>query len=207
MQEPDIAKYASLMKEVRLRTVVIHFFTTGGGHALYEPPTIESMCLQLRKILELIAMASLVANKGAYSKLYDDFAKTWNAKFLLKQLKGVNADFYPKPIVEIPSKRPGVKMDWAPMSADYLTEVEFVKVYEKCGAIMHWGNPFGSQVDYAYYRKQIPIWSRRVVNLLNSHTIRLVNDERLFLIHMKEDTDDEVHYYTFEPNQAQNGTA
>ncbi len=201
MAEVDIAKYVSLMKEIKLRIDVIFFFMRGGGHALYEPTTIESMCLQVRKILELIAMASLVANKAAYSRVYNDFAKTWNAKFLLRQLKEVNPDFYPEPIVETPSDQAGVKMEWADRAQDYLSQREFVKVYEKCGAIMHWGNPFGSQVDYVYYKKQLPVWCQRIMNLLNSHQIRLAGDDRIFLIHMKEEGDDEIHYYVFEPTE------
>ncbi|HXQ21126.1 MAG TPA: hypothetical protein VN812_05590, partial [Candidatus Acidoferrales bacterium] len=62
MADVDIKKYAALMKEVKLRMEVISFFGTRPGHALYEPATVELMCLQLRKMLELIAMASLVAN-------------------------------------------------------------------------------------------------------------------------------------------------
>ena len=63
---PDIVKYCDLMEEIKLRMNVIDFFIYGRGHALYPTPTLESGCLQLRKVLELIAFGSLVANKGAY---------------------------------------------------------------------------------------------------------------------------------------------
>ena len=38
---------------------VIDFFLQGRGSAIYVPTTVETSCLQLRKILELIAFGSL----------------------------------------------------------------------------------------------------------------------------------------------------
>ena len=58
MSEPDIQKYCDLMEEIKRRTSVIDFFLSGSGHALFQPITLESMGLQLRKILELIAFGS-----------------------------------------------------------------------------------------------------------------------------------------------------
>jgi hypothetical protein len=75
VNDPEITKYSNLMEEIKVRMSVFDFFTAGDGHALYKPTTIESTCLQLRKVLELIAMASLVANKEAYSNVHKNFAK------------------------------------------------------------------------------------------------------------------------------------
>lgn len=198
MNEPDLVKYCDLMEEIKRRTSVIDFFLSGAGHALFEPTTLESIGLQVRKILELIAMASLVANKRAYSKVYSDFAKSWNAEYLLKDLARVNPDFYPKPLVEQPSKDPRVKNHPVAREGDYLTKEEFIKVYKKCGAIMHASNPLGRKLSYEYYKKKIPEWRQKIVNLLNNHQIRLVNDTGFYRIHMKEDRDDKVHFYKFE---------
>ena len=44
---------------------------------------------------------------------------------------------------------------------------------------MHEANPFGAGIDYSYYEHKLPIWRSQVVNLLNSHEIRLVNDPGL----------------------------
>lgn len=199
MSEPDIQKYADLMDEIKRRTSVIDYFATGAGHALYEPTTIESICLQLRKILELIAMGSLVANKKAYSKAHSDFAKHWNAKYLMRDVELINSDFYPKPIIENPSQQENVVSEWQDRPNDYLTKKNFIKVYNKCGAIMHAGNPYGSQIDYSWYEQRISTWREQVINLLNCHTIRLVDNPNIYLVHMKEEGDEKVHYYTFEP--------
>ena len=168
MKKTDIVMYCNVMEEIKRRTSVIDFFITGSGHALFEPTTLESMALQIRKILELIAMATLVANKNEYKKVYSNFAKAWNAEYLLKD-------------------------------NDYLTKKEFTKVYKKCGAIMHASNPLGRKIGYEYYKNSIPDWRQKIINLLNNHQIRLIGHEGFYLIHMKEDRDDKVHFYEFKP--------
>jgi hypothetical protein len=200
MKEPDIIKYCNLMEEVKKRTSVIDIFLSGSSNALYKATTIESICLQFRKILELIAMGSLVANKKAFSQIYSDFSKCWNAEYIFKDIERINPEFYPSPIIEVPSTKPGLKMDWKDKEhTEYLTKQDFVKLYKKCGAIMHSGNPYGSQVDYGYYDKNIPDWRTKIISLLNTHKIHLLNDENIYLIHMREERDNKVHHYTFAP--------
>lgn len=190
------------MEEIKLRMNVIDFFLHGKGHALYQPTTIESTSLQMRKILELISFGSMVANRKSYSAAYEKFATHWNARYLLRDLERINADFYPKPVVEAPSADPRAMHQLKERDLDYLTKDEFQRAYEKCGAIMHAENPYGSRLDFAYYLKMLPAWRTQIVNLLNNHQIRLVNEKGFYLIHMKEDRDEKVHYYKFEPPPA-----
>lgn len=197
--KPDIQTYATLMKELKLRTEVLTFFVTGKGNALYQPPTVESCCLQIRKMLELIAFGSLVANKDIYSAAYAKFATHWHAGRLLRDLEKVNANFYPKPVVEVPSKQPGVVNELKERGPDYLTKTDFEKLYDECGAIMHSRNPYSQPIDYGWYQQQLPPWRIKIVNLLNSHQVHLVNHPGFYLIHMKEENDDDVHYYEFAP--------
>jgi len=199
MKQPDIIKYCNLMEEIKRRTAVISAFGSGLAAAVYKATTIESVYLQFRKILELIALGSLVANKNEFSKAYANFAKYWNAQYLLRDIERLNPDFYPRPIVEVPSKQPGAKMEWQDKKEGFLTKDEFLKLYEKSGAITHAGNPYGSQVDYGYYERKIQGWLDKIIGLLNSHTIKLLNDPNVYLLHMKEQKDDKVHHYIFAP--------
>lgn len=201
MKKSDIVMYCDVMEEIKRRTSVIDFFLTGMGHALYEPTTLESIGLQIRKILELIAMASLVANKKEYEKVYSNFANAWNAEYLLRDLERVNPDFYPKPVLEQTSDDLQIKSHLVDRKNDYLSKEEFGKVYKKCGAIMHASNPLGRKIGYEYYKKNIPEWRTKIINLLNSHQTRLLNHTGFYLIHMKEDRDNKVHFYEFEPLQ------
>ena len=197
-----IALYAHQMREIKRRTEVLDYFLLAGGHALYKPTTIESICLQLRHILELIAFASLCANRAAYAAVHKDFASHWNAELLLRDLARVNPDFYPVPEIELPSTTPGVKTHVEELKDGFLTKDEFVHVYKKCGAMMHAGNPFGSKTGHHYFEKSIPEWRAKLLKLLNVHRVKVLGHPGFWLIHMKEDGDEEVHYYEFVPHDA-----
>jgi hypothetical protein len=199
MSEPDIVQYSKLMEQVKWRMRIINLFLSS---SLDQPSVLESVGLQFRKILEVVAFGSLVANRDAYSMVYGGFAKDWNAGELMKRLERVNPDFYPKPIIELPSDKQGVKSKFVLRGPDYLSKQDFVEVYGRCGVLMHAANPFGSGTDYSYYEQRVPIWLSQLVNLLSAHEIRLVNEPGLWLIHMQEEQDDNVHYYVFEPPSA-----
>lgn len=202
MGEGEIQKYCDLMDEIKRRVAVVDFFFTGGGHALYLPTTVESVALQMRKIMELIALGSLVANRERYCEAFEKFATHWHAGRILRDVEKVNPDFYPKPVVEAPDADPRVKHQLKDRQPDYLSREQLEAAYEECGPIMHAENPYGSRVDYDHYRAKLPPWKTKVVNLLNNHVIRLVGEKGFWLIHMKEDRDDKVHYYRFEPPPA-----
>jgi len=197
--EVDGKKYCDLMEEVKLRMNVVNFFLTGQGHALYLPSTLESACLQIRKILELIAFGSLVANKEAYTAVFTKASKAWNANDILVELEKVNPDFYPVPIIELPSGIPGVRMRHEKRVGDYLDETEFKEVYGRCGAIAHAANPYSKGIDYGYYARMLPVWRTRIMNLLNTHNIQLLGNPGIYLVHMTEHGDDRVKFYIFQP--------
>lgn len=197
--DPDIVKYCDPMGEIKRRIAVIDHFVSGQGRALYVPPTIESACLQLRKVLELIAFGSLVANADAYTSVYSKISKAWQAADLLKELEKVNAEFYPVPVVEVPSTVPGVLHQLKKRDPDYLARADFPEVYGRCGVMAHAANPYGAGIDYSYYQKMLPVWRNQIVNLLNNHEIHLLNRPGMYVIHMHEDRDDKVHWYRFEP--------
>lgn len=177
-------KYRVLLIEIKHRTVVVNAFISQTTHAVYLPTTVESACLQIRKILELIAFGSLVANLEEFSKQHENFSKYWNASLMLKDMERINPYFYPKPIIQKPSNKVGIRMAWDNRVDDYLTKEKFVKVYEKCGAILHSDNPFGSKIDYEFYKSFLPIWLTEIVNLLDAHTIQLLGDKNLYLFQM-----------------------
>jgi len=188
----DISRYCELMEAVKKRIEVVLFFEQRQGSALYVPSTIESVYLQFRKILELIAMASLVANKEIYSRESANFAKHWNARRMLKSLERLNPDFYPNPIVE-DGRELVEKTD------GYLTKGAFITLYSACGAIMHTENPYGTRIDYDDYLSKMVGWREAILGLLNNHKIHLLDDPNMYVIHMKEARDGKVHGYTFAP--------
>jgi len=193
----DLDLYVSLMNEVKKRTTAITQILSKQKTTSFQATNIEFMCLQIRKILELISLGSLVANKKEFESEQIKYQKYWHAERILNDIERLNPDFYPRPIIEIHSNRPNVKNDLIDKTDGFLTKTEFIKVYEKCGKIMHADNPFGSKVDLDYYEKQIADWLNKLIGLLNSHMIRLKGHDNFYLIHMHEERDDLVHGYNF----------
>jgi hypothetical protein len=193
----DLDLYLNLMTEVKRRTNAINDILKKAKTTSYQATNIEFMCLQLRKMLELISLGSLVANKKEFEEQQIKFQKFWHAKRIISDIERLNPDFYPKPIKEVPTSNPAIKNDLVELKTGFLTKEEFIKVYEKCGKIMHADNPFGSKTDLDYYEKQIKEWLFKTINLLNCHMIKLKGNEDFYLIHMQEKGDDLVHGYRF----------
>ncbi len=197
--QPDISKYCDQMEEIKLRISAVDFLIGGSTVALYQRITIESVYLQFRKILELIAMASLVANKESMERIHNGIEKFWNADLILKDLGKINPDFYPKPVFEKPHADSRVKHELVEGQSDYLTREEFVRLYKICGKVMHADNPLGRKANYSTLQSQMPSWKQKLVNLLSNHTTRLVGNLNMYVIHMQEDRDEKVHGYTCTP--------
>jgi hypothetical protein len=191
------------MKEIKLRTEVITLFLSGQREARYLPTTIETIGLQFRKVFELIVFASLAANQYEYSRVYADFAKHWEAGKLLKNLRKINPNFYPTPVTEVPSNRPGIMRELKERDQDYLTQGELAVAHGKCGSLMHAANPFAKPIDYEAFRQVFQSWLTKIVNLLNCHQVQLPDDPGFWLIHMLEDgKGEEVSWYRFDRGPA-----
>lgn len=198
-RESDIQIYAGVMKEIKLRVEVINVFLSGKREALYVPTTVETIGLQFRKIFELIAFASLAANRDEYSVVYSDFAKHWEAAKLIKNLRRVNSNFYPKPVIETPTTDPRATHQLKNRPEDYLTEDALVEAHGRCGVLMHAANPFGNAVQYHDYQRKFSVWLTQIMNLLNNHQVHLLGDVGFYLFHMKEHGHEEVRWYRFQP--------
>ena len=125
----ELDMYCALMTEVKKRTQSITDMLRGHTTTSFRSTNIEFMCLQIRKILELISMGSLVLNKEefeAIGKKYEDF---WNAKLILQDIERLHPDFYPIAITEVPSQRQGVAKDLVNKTSGFITREAFVKVY------------------------------------------------------------------------------
>ena len=124
----DLSRYCELMAEVKGRTEAITHMLRGLTTTSYKATNIEFMCLQIRKMLELISMGSLVLNKDEFEAIVQKYAQYWNAMLILQDIERLNPDFYPVPIQDMPSSRPGVASDLLKKTSGYLTREDFVKV-------------------------------------------------------------------------------
>jgi hypothetical protein len=102
--EPDIQAYVSVMEEIKRRTEVIFALLKRDIKVKYEVTQVETMILQVRMITELIALASLAANKTIFEQNQKKFEKHWHPSKILKDIGKLNPNFYPRPIVEVSSE-------------------------------------------------------------------------------------------------------
>ena len=196
--ELDTKAYIAVMEEIKLRMNVVRSLLKKKISVIYHATHVESMVLQVRMITELVALASLSAYKSIFEKNRNKFEKQWHPKAILKDVERLNPNFYPRPIVEVPLKNSRAKNKLVDMETGFMTRDELIEVHGRCGKRLHAQNPFGKEVDYDYYEKMIPEWMERIRKLLNCHQIKLLNGNRFYLVHMKEERDDRVHMYTFE---------
>ena len=173
MEKAILAKYCNQMVDVRRRTEVVKCFVSGTCHAKYDVSTAECIALQIRKILELIALASLVANKDEYRKQHANFALHWQAKLILARVAAVNPKFYPVP--KIPMDLPNGTLDFQDGVKGYLTLDNFKTLYDKCSKLIHSRNPFSTQNpdEAVQFLNSVVGWINKIIVLLNHHLIYL----------------------------------
>jgi hypothetical protein len=162
------------MQEIRDRLALVDAV---GGHSIstsVQVFDIELVFLQIRKCLELVAFASLIANKDKYSVAYKNFASHWKAKQMLECIETLNPNFYPIPVEPPKLLKSGVKhVDLIPDG--FLTQPEFVTLYNKSSEILHSRNPFTTKdpvVKLGYSTKE---WVSRIKRLLKLHVTHLVD--------------------------------
>lgn len=200
METPAMGKYASLMEGVKLRIELVDQLTQGKGD-IPLVPRFEFLALQVRKILELIAFGSLVANEKLYASTHVDFAKEWNAKRLLAKLEKLNSQFYPIPVKETPSNTPGILLKHERITSGFLTKETFVKAYQECSELIHTRNPFSTanHFDFQERLNTFHQWRNEIVRLLSLHTLHLLNDPGMAVCSMNEGGTNQVKVYRFNP--------
>lgn len=190
--------YADCMEEVKRRTEVIDGFLAGQCNAMYVQTTVESVSLQIRKILELIALASLAANRSEYAKHRRHFHRDWNAKRILETLKKANPEFYPQPNKQVVNRETGKVDSLEDIKFGFLTQNDFVTLYGVCSGILHADNPFSQKQNLEAFLESVPTWMEKIKTLLNHHTIQLIDEDKQLWVLMQAESDGKVYVYEFE---------
>lgn len=193
----NIDLYLALMEETKWRIDSIRNVISGKKVTGNYITDIEFCCLQTRKVLELIALGNLVANKSEFEKQKIKFQKFWHAERILNDIEKLNPEFYPKPVKLTINKDDKPEGEFEDLTDKYLTKKDFVKVYQKCGKILHADNPFGSKTEYKYYINQIRTWVSKIMWLINQHFIHIVGDDNIYLIQIQVKGDNLVHLSKF----------
>ena len=177
-QKDIVQKYANCMQELKYRIDAINAVQCGQNTTLYKQTNIEFIALQLRKIMELIALANLVANKDEYEKIRKSFATDWNAERIIKTIKKINPEFFPKGIYKKPYKDSKHIIKWVEKTENILTESTFKEVLDKTSDILHAQNPFDvNSKDYDAYNIKYQYYFNLIINLLAKHQVKLCNED------------------------------
>ena len=162
-EELDIKQYSELMEQIKLKVDAIEGLMNMPG--VINQTRVESMCLQLRMILELIMFSSLVSNKDAWRESQEELRKAWNVKKIMKDLKSIHARYYPQPSGDV---------------RDFLTQERLISVYDQLNGIIHAENPLGPGVNLRHCIESIPKWLKWIVNLLTQHKVFLYHHPNVF---------------------------
>ena len=144
----DMNAYVNVMEDIKHRTQVIYGLINSDINMMYNITQAESMALQIRMIVESIALASLSANKSLFEQESDKFKDFWKVDLIFRDIEKKNPDFYPQPIKELPSNMPGVKTEIVNIEEGFMTRDEIIKVHGQCCNLLHAKNPYAEQIDY-----------------------------------------------------------
>lgn len=196
MKIKDAHPYVRAMEDIKRRIDTIKACADGRAR-LTGPARIEFAALQLRMVLEMIALASLAANKELFEQQSMRFEKHWHPKDIIRDLERLNPRFYPIPFRVSKTDEMG-GWNHSLLSGGYLRKEELIEVHGRCGDVLHARNPFGKPIGYEEFLSDIIEWTNKVVTLLNSHEIWLLGDDHFHVVQMSKEGSDAVHMLTFQ---------
>ena len=184
----DIDQYCELMEEIKSRAESIHQLMELPGITIRT--RVESICLQLRMLLELIVFSSLVSNKDVWQRSQKELQSSQDISRKLRELKRIHPNFYPK---SVDLQRSALGEEPVDRAEGFLSEDKLIEVYGRLGNILHAENPLGKETDYRYFIDKVPGWISQVQSLLECHKMYLYHHpEEFYLIKMFGDVDGEL---------------
>ncbi|MBK5970982.1 hypothetical protein CCR91_20000 [Thiorhodovibrio winogradskyi] len=185
------------MVEIKRRIEVISSLIRKEIAVKYHATHVETMVLQLRMILELIALSSLAANREIFEANRRKFEDHWRVSKIIKDVEALNQNFYPMPILQLETPGGPAEQEFILRADGFLTKDELVEVHGRCGAVLHAANPYGKKANYGQFEQEVPTWVTKVMTLLADHKIQLLDDESFYFVRMEDPTDKRVHLWTY----------
>jgi hypothetical protein len=182
-QNEMLKLYIKQMNEIKRRLFVIDKFLKIENDDYSIQRNIENIALQIRIILELISLGSLILNKEKYNEMYNRYSRDWNARCIIKDIERVNPEFYPTALYQKDLSRPFGKGEVDKKVSGYLTKKNFIKFYEIMNGALHARNPYLHEIDYKVFKEKEICCLREIIELLDLHSIQIF-EGFLFLIKM-----------------------
>lgn len=148
---------------------------------------IEFISLQARKIIELIALASIAAIKTEYEKIRTEFAKDWNARLIFRDIERVNPNFFPVPFEIIGPKH------MAKPTYPCLDKEGTLDFYIAVGAFLHSRNRYARIPNYGQVLEKFAADLALFGNLLRGFEAHVLPEEYMYLVTMNFGAANPVH--------------
>ena len=148
---------------------------------------VESICLQLRMVIEDIAVACVIANADEMPDLAHELRGEYRPSRILKGLEKMNPQCYPIPMVENVAGSHGLFRDtYKRPEGDWLMRDEAVEEYGKLSNFIHKNlkSYSGRQVDYLELYKKCRYLESKILNLLSHHQIMVVKEDTMYRVLM-----------------------
>jgi hypothetical protein len=185
-----LGTYVELMEEIKLRHITALRTLSQGTRSFTErdpkhplshaPPFlhIEIAYLNLRKICEIIALASLLAHGDFPGSRSKTLRKSWRAPEIMAELGKLNPDFYPIPIDQHHNDQ-GETIGFSIKEEGYLTRDEASNLWNICGDYLHRGSL--SKIRDPDYQKwdsrDILDYLNKISSLLEIHRIPILSSK------------------------------
>lgn len=189
--------YISAMTQIKLRIDLMNKIRIRKIDLLYDVPIAEFCTLQIRMITETIVLASLAANRELFEASQKKFSQHWHPKKIIHDIERLNKDFYPVPVIETAGKLGNPEREINNKSNGFLTKQELIEIHGKCGNILHARLPSNKRVVYSKYIDWTRECTKKIMELLNSHTIKLLDDEVFYLVQMHSEPEGRIAHYEF----------
>jgi hypothetical protein len=180
--------YSKLMGEAKYRLLAMD--TALGGKTGLPDGAIREYCfLQLRMLCELIALGCLTAHGDlATGKLKE----AYEADKIIRRLQRLHSEFYPHAaILDLDQYQVRPKLGG-------LTKEELVKLYWRCGGVLHRGSfkaPLRKYSDADI--EEIGMWKQKIETLLSCHMIEMA-DKKTWVVFRLRDEQGNVEWRTLE---------
>ena len=135
--QPDAIAYKKCMEEIKKRLEAVKLVGMEQYSTPYKITNVEFMALQLRKVFEMIVLASIASHKSAVPAAKKKIGKEWDINKIIQQVRKLNPNFYPRPIKRVPSDKPGIKDEWVDTDKEFLALPELIKAHGQLHELLH----------------------------------------------------------------------
>lgn len=185
-----MSTYCDLMDEVWARMQWIDY-AVNGRTGMFPQIVLETCHLQMRMIVELVALGCLVAH-GDIEETKGRLRRTWSADEILNGLERLHPDFFPIPLQEAPLGSSGQRQ-FLPVREQCMTKAELLDLYRRqCGNSLHRGslkNLLGPRRPVRKGYPEVIEPTQKILNLLAFHQLYLADGNSLMLCHLVDPVD------------------